>query len=315
MGLFGKMFEKKTCSICGGEIGLLGNRKLEDGNLCKECAGKLSPFFSDRRASTVEQIAEQLEYREANRQKVAELNVTRTLGCDMKVMLDEDAKRFIVTRNSRWRDANPDVMDFSQVTGCDTEIRETRSELTWKDDEGHSQSYDPPRYDIDYDVYVTIHVNSPYFNEIAFKVNDYRIEERNSVEYREAERQAQQIREALTQLRETVDFLYSTGAAEVHMRSACPPIMYGCKYLNFSRSKSELDLITRRIILEKEGENAEKVLEEYADPKSDRYESMCQEICRRQNFTSLRYHRLDDLVESIGLPKCKMCTYCFDGKE
>ena len=96
MGLFGKMFEKKTCSICGGEIGLLGNRKLEDGNLCKECAGKLSPFFSDRRASTVEQIAEQLEYREANRQKVAELNVTRTLGCDMKVMLDEDAKRFIV---------------------------------------------------------------------------------------------------------------------------------------------------------------------------------------------------------------------------
>ena len=71
MGLFGKMFEKKTCSICGGEIGLLGNRKLEDGNLCKECAGKLSPFFSDRRASTVEQIAEQLEYREANRQKVA----------------------------------------------------------------------------------------------------------------------------------------------------------------------------------------------------------------------------------------------------
>ena len=112
MGLFGKMFEKKTCSICGGEIGLLGNRKLEDGNLCKECAGKLSPFFSDRRASTVEQIAEQLEYREANRQKVAELNVTRTLGCDMKVMLDEDAKRFIVTRNSRWRDANPDVMDF-----------------------------------------------------------------------------------------------------------------------------------------------------------------------------------------------------------
>ena len=191
MGLFGKMFEKKTCSICGGEIGLLGNRKLEDSNLCKECAGKLSPFFSDRRASTVEQIAEQLEYREANRQKVAELNVTRTLGCDMKVMLNEDAKRFIVTRNSRWRDANPDVMDFSQVTGCDTEIRETRSELTWKDDEGHSQSYDPPRYDIDYDVYVTIHVNSPYFNEITFKVNDYRIEERNSVEYREAERQAQ----------------------------------------------------------------------------------------------------------------------------
>ena len=118
-----------------------------------------------------------------------------------------------------------------------------------------------------------------------------------------------------TQLRETTEFLYQSGAKEVHIRPACPPLLYGCKYLNFSRSKSELDLITRRIILEKEGENAEKVLEEYADPTSDRYESMCQEICRRQNFTSLRYHRLDDLVESIGLPKCKMCTYCFDGKE
>ena len=118
-----------------------------------------------------------------------------------------------------------------------------------------------------------------------------------------------------TQLRETTEFLYQSGAKEVHVRPACPPLLYGCKFLNFSRSKAELDLITRRIILEKEGENAEKVLEEYADPKSDRYESMCQEICRRQNFTSLRYHRLDDLVESIGLPKCKMCTYCFDGKE
>ena len=75
------------------------------------------------------------------------------------------------------------------------------------------------------------------------------------------------------------------------------------------------DLITRRVIKDKEGEHAEAVLDQYADPGSDRYESMCSEICRRQNFTSLRYHRLDDLVESIGLPKCQLCTYCFDGKE
>lgn len=95
MGLFGKMFEKKTCSICGGEIGLLGNRKLEDGNLCKECARKLSPFFSDRRRSTVEQIREQLDWREANRERVSAFNVTRTLGCDTKVLLDEDASRFL----------------------------------------------------------------------------------------------------------------------------------------------------------------------------------------------------------------------------
>lgn len=118
-----------------------------------------------------------------------------------------------------------------------------------------------------------------------------------------------------TQLRETTEFLYQSGAREVHVRPACPPLLFGCKYLNFSRSKSELDLITRQVILEKEGENAENTLDEYADPSSKRYECMCSEICRRQNFTTLRYHRLDDLVESIGLPKCRLCTYCFDGKE
>ena len=103
MGLFGKMFEKKNCDICGGEIGLLGNKKLEDGTLCKECASKLSPWFSDRRRSTVDQIREQLDWREANQQRVAQFNPTRTLGNDMKVILDEDAGRFIVTRSSRWR--------------------------------------------------------------------------------------------------------------------------------------------------------------------------------------------------------------------
>lgn len=204
MGLFGKIFEKKSCDICGGEIGLLGNRKLEDGNLCKECAKKLSPFFSERRRSTVEQIREQLDYREANKDRVAGFNTTRTLGGDTKVLLDEDAQYFIVTSSSRWRDANPDVMDFSQVTGCDSEVRETRTEIYRENSEGHRESYDPPRYDIDYDVYLTIHVNSPYFDEITFKVNDSRIEERYSVEFREAERQANEIREALTSLRETV---------------------------------------------------------------------------------------------------------------
>ncbi len=118
-----------------------------------------------------------------------------------------------------------------------------------------------------------------------------------------------------TQLRETTEFLYQSGAKEVHVRPACPPLLYGCKFLNFSRSKSELDLITRRVILEKEGENAEKYLEEYADPNSDRYQAMLDEICKIQNFTSLRYHRLDDLLASIGIEPCKVCTYCFNGKE
>ena len=118
-----------------------------------------------------------------------------------------------------------------------------------------------------------------------------------------------------TQLRETTEFLYQSGAKEVHVRPACPPLLYGCKFLNFSRSKSELDLITRRVILEREGKDAEKYLEEYADPNSERYQAMLDEICRIQNFTSLRYHRLDDLIKSIGIKPCDICTYCFNGEE
>lgn len=119
-----------------------------------------------------------------------------------------------------------------------------------------------------------------------------------------------------TQLRETTEFLYRSGAKEVHVRPACPPLVYGCKYLNFSRSKSEMELITRRIIREQEGDNCpEEVLEEYTDPDSCRYAKMVEEIRRIQNFTTLRFHRLDDLIASIGLEPCKVCTYCFSGKE
>lgn len=118
-----------------------------------------------------------------------------------------------------------------------------------------------------------------------------------------------------TQLRETTEFLYQSGAKEVHVRPACPPLLYGCKYLNFSRSKSDLDLITRRIIREWEGDNDINVLSEYADPNSDRYAAMLEEIRKRQNFTSLRYHRLDDLIKSIGIDACQVCTYCFNGVE
>ena len=118
-----------------------------------------------------------------------------------------------------------------------------------------------------------------------------------------------------TQLRETTEFLYNSGAKEVHIRPACPPLVYGCKYLNFSRSKSELDLVTRQVIQELEGDNAQNVLHEYTDPNSDRYAAMLEEIRKKQNFTSLKYHRLDDFLESIGLEPCKVCTYCFDGKE
>ena len=119
-----------------------------------------------------------------------------------------------------------------------------------------------------------------------------------------------------TQLRETTEFLYESGAKEVHIRPACPPLLFGCKYLNFSRSKSEMELIARRVIQELEGEEVStEVLQEYADPDNPKYQKMVDKICEKLNFTSLRYHRLDDMLESVGIDPDKLCTYCWNGKE
>ena len=119
-----------------------------------------------------------------------------------------------------------------------------------------------------------------------------------------------------TQMRETTERLYESGAKEVHVRTGCPPLLYGCKYLNFSRSNSELDLITRRIIQEQEGPDVSReTLEAYADPDSKKYADMVRRIEKQLNFTSLRYHRLDDMIDSVGISPCKLCTYCWNGKE
>lgn len=119
-----------------------------------------------------------------------------------------------------------------------------------------------------------------------------------------------------TQLRETTEFLYESGAREVHIRPACPPLIFGCKYLNFSRTNSEMELITRAVIAELEGgEVSDEILKEYADPNSEKYEKMVDKICEKLNFTSLRFHRLDDMIESVGIDPCKLCTYCWSGKE
>lgn len=118
-----------------------------------------------------------------------------------------------------------------------------------------------------------------------------------------------------TQLRETTEFLYQSGAKEVHIRPACPPLLYGCKYLNFSRSSSEMDLITRRIIKEMEGDGKNVNLSAYSNPETPEYKEMVKRIGVQLNFTTLRYHRLDDMIESVGIDKCKLCTYCWDGKE
>jgi len=118
-----------------------------------------------------------------------------------------------------------------------------------------------------------------------------------------------------TQLKETVEFLYNNGAKEVHIRSACPPIMFSCKYLNFTRSGGDMELIARKTILELEGPEGEKHIEEYADASTERGKKLRDTICKKMNFTSLEFQSLEGIIKAIGLPKCKLCTYCWNGKE
>lgn len=172
MGLFGNLFEKKQCSVCGGEIGLLGNRKLEDGNLCKNCAKKLSPWFNERRHSTVVEIEQQLAYREENRGKAAQFSVSRSIGEDWKVLFDEGHRWMTVTKARNLAEANPDIIDYAAVTGCRMNVDETRNEVLRDGPDGKKISYNPPRYDYAYDFKVVISVNNPYFDEMSFSMSD-----------------------------------------------------------------------------------------------------------------------------------------------
>lgn len=170
------LFDKKYCDICGEKIGLLGNRKLADGNLCKNCAKKLSPWFGERRSSTVQEIKEQLDWREANRERAAQFRATRSFGERTKLLLDETHRWFTVTRATSPADDNADVLDFSAITGCRMDIDENRTELKieTKDSEGKivRRSYSPPRYEYNYDFHIIISVNVPYFSEMKFQLND-----------------------------------------------------------------------------------------------------------------------------------------------
>lgn len=171
MGFFGKLFEKKQCSICNGEIGLLGNRKLEDGNMCKNCEKQLSPWFYGRRTSTVAEMEEHLDYRANNEREVASFNPTLTLGDNYKILFDEDARKLLVTDSTQWKKKNPDIMSYDQITGCEFSIEEDVVEAKHENKDGEEVSYVPARYYYEYDFYIKIHVNSPYFSEISFKLN------------------------------------------------------------------------------------------------------------------------------------------------
>ena len=171
------LFDKKYCDFCGNKIGLLGNKKLEDANMCKDCASKLSPWFSDRRHSFKADIEKQLAYREENKSAVASFSATRTLGTtSTKLLIDDNAKKFMVTSAKDIREANPDVLDFSQARGCDLDVKEHRVEIRRTDSNGKSVSYNPPRYKYSYDFHAIIRVDHPFIDEMRFALSNGNIE-------------------------------------------------------------------------------------------------------------------------------------------
>ena len=189
------LFDKKICDNCGGKIGLLGNRKLEDGNICKDCAAKLSPWFSDRKKSTLAEIQQQLRYREENSAAHSQFHATARLGGlrsgDYTVYVDGSQQKFFVTNDANYIKENPDIISFSQVTGCSLDIDEDKDEITFTSPDGERQSYVPPRYEIYYNFWITINVNTPYFNQIKFKLNSSRAAANNgeAINYQNAANQ------------------------------------------------------------------------------------------------------------------------------
>lgn len=176
------LFDKKYCDVCGDKIGLLGNRKLEDGNLCKNCASKLSPWFTGRRHSALADIKRQLEDRDANKARVAEFQRSQKLGDDGRALyLDEAKGNFAVCYESDWKNGNPDIIPLSAVTSCNYESEEHRTERKYKDADGKTVSYNPPVYDFSYDYYIMIDVDHPYIDEIKFRVNNMTINPNNQL--------------------------------------------------------------------------------------------------------------------------------------
>ena len=171
------LFDKKFCDVCGEKIGMLGNRKLEDGNICKDCAKKLSPWFDDRRHSTLEEIKSQLQMREENRSLVSSFRPGRVIRSDRyNLYIDERQQLFAASVNLD-REDNPDIISLSQITGCNLDVDEMRTEEYRTDRDGERESYNPPRYSYSYDYYFYIYLNHPYIHEMKLKLNSMDISE------------------------------------------------------------------------------------------------------------------------------------------
>jgi len=175
MGFLKKLFEKKDCEICGGDIGLLGNKKLVDGDMCKNCAAKLSPWFTGRKQSTVADIKAQLAYREENAAELQNgFRPTRTLGeyYKMYVMYENGCPgKFVISDTEDYAAENADIIRFADVVSWDAHIEDYSDELMRENEAGEEVSYNPPRYEFSYDFYIELELSCPYFDRIRFKIN------------------------------------------------------------------------------------------------------------------------------------------------
>ena len=187
------LFDKKFCDVCGEKIGMLGNRKLEDGNICKDCAKKLSPWFDDRRHSTLKEIKSQLQMREENRSLVSSFRPGRVIRSDRyNLYIDERQQLFAASVNLD-REDNPDIISLSQITGCNLDVDEMRTEEYRTDRDGERESYNPPRYSYSYDYYFYIYLNHPYIQEMKLKLNSMDISEDDRNRRHDVERAGQEM--------------------------------------------------------------------------------------------------------------------------
>lgn len=198
------LFDKKYCDICGEKIGLLGNKKLEDGNICKHCAKKLSPWFEDRRHSTLDEIKQQLQYREDNKKNVAAFEISRQYeGSYDKLFIDRKHGWFAIGHDVKDEEANVDIIELSQIKNVHLDIAENREEERYRGEDGEYHSYSPRHYNYSYNYYVRIQVDSPWFDDLYIKLNTFEVKERERGQMRNYERMGDEIIEEL-QKQETV---------------------------------------------------------------------------------------------------------------
>lgn len=199
------LFDKKYCGACGNQIKFLGGRKVDDGLICKDCNNKLSPYFTGRRKTSLNDIKEQLAYRENNAKELLSFNATAVAGKGPKVYVDGNKGKFIISRTSDYIKENCDIIDLSSIIAFNTKIDEDKEEIFDVNEEGKNIPYKPPKYEYEYDFKVEMTLNHPYIDEISFSLVGIKPTDVNSADFKEKEKILDDISEILIGKRGVID--------------------------------------------------------------------------------------------------------------